>query len=199
MLFIPTLTTVHIQPSTFNWMHGGDIIATGHSENLRDIHCRLSSNCMFCLISQRLVDQIDGIFIFSCGFNWTSDWNTMSEPSSKDTVMKTAMIYVCGGEYTIFYCDFRFGELRHMWKPHQCICDIVCLCLFEATAPFTRSLSSFHFWHQFFVWFDANFNWIVPFISNFRMSLWKRDAAKRCHSVPRMWVSDYVQKAHQEM
>lgn len=36
----------------------------------------------------------------------------MSEPSSKDTVMKTAMIYVCGGEYTV-------NEIRrNAYAPH---------------------------------------------------------------------------------
>lgn len=35
----------------------------------------------------------------------------MSEPSSKDTVLKTAMIYVCGGKHI-----FKFSQNSHLFE-----------------------------------------------------------------------------------
>lgn len=43
----------------------------------------------------------------------------MSEPSSKDTVLKTAMVYVCGGEAL-----YIFKQLDHIYRIGDSMCEL---------------------------------------------------------------------------
>lgn len=103
----------------------------------------------------------------------------MSENSSKDTVLKTAMTYICGGKKWRLQITVCIGQPHVMGQQKQWVCLAISCNWICSRVLFIASL----------IW--------SPFVS--RMSSWEWNASKRSHSLSWVRLSYYVQETYKKM